>query len=392
LRVGSLKSAAMAPDVLIHGDTNRSAALRHELPLGILDPFSYFEVDGRRVVVIAAMEAGRIQEAAPGVEILDPYELGLDELIARGMRWHEMDPELCARAAAQLGTRRLVVPATFPVAVADRLRSDGVELVPDELEFIRRRRSKNASEIDGVRRAQAAANAGMAAAAELLRSASVRDGALRRDGEVLTSEAVRARIREVCAERGAPADEDIIVAAGAAGASGHEQGSGPLPAGVPVIIDIWPRDERSGCFCDMTRTFVTGGEPAEDVVRWHALTRTALERVYELVKPGVTGRDLFGAACDVFEEAGEPTQRTKPEGETLLDGFFHSLGHGVGLEVHEEPSLGRTGGDPLVAGDVIAIEPGCYRKGHGGVRLEDLVLVTEDGFERLTDFRYELAP
>jgi Xaa-Pro aminopeptidase len=382
----------MPPDVLIHGDTNRSAALRHELPLGILDPFSYFEVDGRRVVVIATMEAGRIQEAAPGVEILDPYELGLDELVARGMRWHEMDAELCARAAAKLGTRRLVVPAALPVSVADRLRADGIEIEPDELEFIRRRRSKNTSEIEGVRRAQAAADAGMAAAAELLRTASARDGVLAHDGEALTSEAVRARIREVCAERGAPADEDIIVAAGPAGASGHEQGSGPLPAGVPVIVDIWPRDERSGCFSDMTRTFVAGGEPAEDVVRWHALAHTALERVYAEVKPGVTGRDLFAAACDVFEEAGEPTQRTKAEGETLLDGFFHSLGHGVGLEVHEEPSLGRTGVDPLVPGDVVAIEPGCYRKGYGGVRLEDLVLVTDDGFERLTDFRYELAP
>jgi Xaa-Pro aminopeptidase len=382
----------MPPDVLIHGDTNRSAALRHELPLGILDPFSYFEVDGRRVVVIAAMEAERIQEAAPGVEILDPYTLGLDELVARGMRWHDLDAELCARAAAKLGTRKLVVPAALPVGVADRLRADGVEVVPDELEFIRRRRSKNPSEIEGVRRAQDAANAGMAAAAELLRTASPRDGVLVHDGEALTSEAVRARIREVCADRGAPTDEDIIVAAGPAGASGHEQGSGPLPAGVPVIVDIWPRDERSGCFSDMTRTFVAGGQPAEDVARWHGLAQTALERVYERVRPGVTGRDLFAAACDVFEEAGEPTQRTKPEGETLLDGFFHSLGHGVGLEVHEEPSLGRTGVDPLVAGDVVAIEPGCYRQGYGGVRLEDLVLVTEDGFERLTDFRYELAP
>jgi Xaa-Pro aminopeptidase len=382
----------MAPDVLIHGDTNRSAALRHELPLGILDPFSYFEVDGRRVVVIAAMEADRVREAAPGTEILDPYELGLDELIARGMRWHEMDAELCARAAARLGTRNLVVPTALPVGVADRLRAEGIEVVPDELEFIRRRRSKNASEIEGVRRAQDAADAAMAAAAELLRGSSTRDGVLVHDGEVLTSEAVRARIRDVCATRGAPADEDIIVAAGPAGASGHEQGTGPLPAGVPVIIDIWPRDERSGCFTDMTRTFVAGGEPAEDVVAWHALAQTALERVYERVKPGVTGRDLFAAACDVFEEAGEPTQRTKPEGETLLDGFFHSLGHGVGLEVHEEPSLGRTGADPLVPGDVVAIEPGCYRNGYGGVRLEDLVLVTEDGVERLTDFRYELTP
>jgi Xaa-Pro aminopeptidase len=379
-------------DVLIHGDTHRSAALRHELPLGILDPFAYFEVDGRRVVVIVAMEAGRIQEAAPDVEILDPYELGLDEMIARGMQWHDLDPELCARAAARLGARRLVVPAELPVAVADRLRADGIEIVPDETEFIRRRRSKNASEVEGVRRAQAAADAGMAAAAELLREAQPSDGVLALDGEVLTSETVRARIREVCADREAPAGEDIIVAAGAAGATGHEVGTGPLPAGVPIIIDIWPRDERSGCYSDMTRTFVTGGDPADDVAAWHGLAQTALERVYEQLRPGVTGRDLFATACEVFEEAGEPTQRTKREGEALRDGFFHSLGHGVGLEVHEEPSLGRTGADPLVPGDVVAVEPGCYRSGYGGVRLEDLVLVTDDGFERLTEFAYELKP
>jgi Xaa-Pro aminopeptidase len=379
------------PDVLIHGDTHRSAALRHELPVGILDPFPYFELDGRRVVVIVAMEADRIREAAPDVEILDPYALGLDEMIARGMQWHDLDPELCARAAAQLGAERLVVPAGLPVAVADRLRADGIEIVPDETEFIRRRRAKNASEVEGVRRAQAAADAGMAAAAELLREATPRDGVLALDGEALTSEAVRTRIREVCADREAPAGEDIIVAAGAAGATGHEQGTGPLQAGVPIIIDIWPRDERSGCYSDMTRTFVTGGDPADDVVAWHGLAQTALERVYEQLRPGVTGRDLFATACEVFEEAGEPTQRTKREGESLRDGFFHSLGHGVGLEVHEEPSLGRTGADPLVPGDVVAIEPGCYRSGYGGVRLEDLVLLTDDGFERLTEFPYALT-
>jgi Xaa-Pro aminopeptidase len=382
----------MPPDVLIHADTFRSAALRHELPLGVLDPFSYFEVDGRRVVVIAAMEADRIREAAPDVEIVDPHELGLDELIQRGLRWHDIGAELCARAAARLGAQRLVVPADLPVAVADRLRADGVEVVPDEPEFVRRRRSKNASEVEGVRRAQAAANAGMAAAAELLGSAVPANGVLARNGEAVTSEAVRARIRDVCAELGAPASADIIVAAGAAGASGHEQGTGPLPAGVPVIVDIWPRDERSGCYSDMTRTFVYGGEPARDVAGWHALSRTALDRVYERLRPGVTGRELFAVACEVFEEAGEPTQRTKPEGEALRDGFFHSLGHGVGLEVHEEPALGRTGADPLVPGDVVAIEPGCYRNGYGGVRLEDLALVTEDGYERLTDFPYELTP
>jgi Xaa-Pro aminopeptidase len=366
--------------------------MRHELPLGLLDPFSYFEVGGRRVAVIFVMEADRVKQAAPGVETLDPYELGLDELIGRGLRWDELEPELCARAAERLGARRLVVPGELPVAVADRLRADGIEVVPDEREFIARRRAKSEAEVEGVRRAQAAADAGMAAAAELLRAAGADDGVLQVDGAPLTSEAVRARIREVCAEYGAPTDEDIIVAGGAAGATGHEQGSGPLPAGLPIIIDIWPRDERSGCYSDMTRTFVVGGEPADDITRWHGLALTALERVYERLGPGITGKELFGLACEVFEQAGEPTQRTKPEGKPLQDGFFHSLGHGVGLEVHEEPALGRTGADPLVPGDVLAVEPGCYRNGYGGVRLEDLVLVTDDGFERLTDFPYKLAP
>jgi Xaa-Pro aminopeptidase len=232
----------------------------------------------------------------------------------------------------------------------------------------------------------------MGAAAELLRSARREGDVLAIDGEPLTSEAVRARIRAACADLGAPAPEDIIVAAGADGASGHETGSGPIAAGVPLIVDLWPRDERSACFADMTRTFVTAGEPAADVARWHELCAVALERVLAAVRPGVTGRELFEIACDVFEEAGEPTQRTKPEGETLADGFYHSLGHGVGLEVHEQPALGRTGSEPIVAGDVLAIEPGCYRSGYGGVRLEDMVLVTADGCERLTDFPYELAP
>jgi Xaa-Pro aminopeptidase len=382
----------MALDILIHGDTHSSAALRHELPLGIIDPFPYFEVSGRRVAVVPSMEAGRVNEAAPDVEVIDPYSLGLDDLIARGLRWHELDSELCLRAAQKLGAHRLLVPGALSVAVADRLREEGIEVVPDEEEFIRRRRSKSAAELDGIRRAQAAADAGMAAAAELLRSARPEGNALALDGETLTSEHVRDHIREVCADHGAPAGEDIIVAAGPAGATGHEAGSGPLPPGIPIIIDLWPRDERTGCWADMTRTFVAGGEPAADISRWHELSHTALMLVLEGIRPGVTGRELFGTACGVCEEAGEPTQRTKPEGESLTDGFYHSLGHGVGLEVHEEPALGRTGADELIPGDVLAVEPGCYRNGYGGVRLEDLVVVTETGCERLTRFPYELTP
>jgi Xaa-Pro aminopeptidase len=133
------------------------------------------------------------------------------------------------------------------------------------------------------------------------------------------------------------------------------------------------------------------GEVPGDIAEWHTLTMEALERTREAVRAGANGKAIWETACDVYEAAGHPTQRTKQEGEVLRDGFYHGLGHGVGLDVHEEPGLGRAG-EELVAGDVITLEPGTYRQGYGGVRLEDLLLVTEDGSETLTDFPYELTP
>jgi Xaa-Pro aminopeptidase len=140
----------------------------------------------------------------------------------------------------------------------------------------------------------------------------------------------------------------------------------------------------------MTRTFVVG-EPTPATVEMHALSVEALRRSLDAARPGVPGRELYDIACDVFEAAGHPTQRTKTPGETLAEGFYFSLGHGVGLEVHEAPGLGRTGTEPLVAGDVLAVEPGTSRDGEAA-RVEDLVLVTDDGIENLTDYPYDLAP
>ncbi|MGH2928635.1 MAG: M24 family metallopeptidase, partial [Solirubrobacteraceae bacterium] len=171
---------------------------------------------------------------------------------------------------------------------------------------------------------------------------------------------------------------------------GHEPGSGPLPAGLPIQVDLFPRDEASGCWADMTRTFVVGepaGDHAQRIAEQERLVRDALEQARAAIRPGVTGRELHGATCDLFEAAGWATQRTGGE-----DGFQFALGHGVGLEVHEAPGLGLSGREPFVAGDVVAIEPGLWDAEIGGVRLEDLLLVTEDGCETLTDFPYELTP
>ena len=378
--------------VLIHADTIRSAALRHEVPLAILDPFTYIEVDGKRIVVISVLEADRVKEVAPDIEVVDPHALGWDDFVAQGLRWDEAEVELALRACRRFDATKVVVPGELPVAVADRLRADGIEVVVDQPEFNRRRRAKNELEVDGIRRAQAAANGAMGVAAGMLRRATADDGVLALDGEPLTSERVREAMREHAAAEGCPMPGDVIVAAEGAAASGHDPGTGPLPAAMPIVIDIWPEDEASGCWADMTRTFVAAGDAADDVVEMHRLCLEALENVKSAARPGVLGRDLYGIACDVFEAAGHPTQRTKPDGEVLNEGFYHSLGHGVGLDVHEYPALGRSGVEPLVPGDVIAVEPGTYRQGYGGVRLEDLLLITQDGCEVLTSFPYDLQP
>ena len=380
-------------EYLIYGDTLRSPAMRHEVPLGIGDPFLYLESDGRRVVVTNALEDDRIAQAAPDVERLLVDALGFDELIAQGHTREVVYREVFVRAVEHVGIRAATVPPDFPIALADRLRESGVGLEPSDEEFDARRRRKSAAEMAGIRRATEAGRAGLAECARLLREASIDGDELRLDGEVLTSEFVRARVREVCARAGAPAPDDIIVAPMRPGdAVGHESGSGPLSANAPICIDLWPQDEASGCWSDMTRTFVRG-EVSDAIAGLHALVLEAHERACAAVRPGVPGVDVYGAACDVFEAAGHPTQRTKAPGETLRHGFFFSLGHGVGLEVHEAPALGRTGREPLIAGDVVAVEPGTVDPEHGGMRVEDVLVVTEDGAENLTrSFPYDLRP
>jgi Xaa-Pro aminopeptidase len=378
------------PDVLMYADTYRSPELRHEVPIGIPDAFLYAERDGAKHIAIGAMEIPRLSEL--GLHELHPSEeYGADELIrAGGLSYSAVRQEVAIRAVKALGITSAVVPEAFPLWLADRLRGEGVELTVDGTFFDDRRRVKTDAELAGIRRAQRAAEAGMDAARDLLRRATGNGSGLQVDGEPLTVERVKAAMSQAFAAHGTTAD-DFIVAPGPQGAVGHDMGSGPIGAGVPIVIDIWPRDNESFMFCDMTRTFVVGEVP-EDVQRWHALTKEALDRAISEIEDGADGRAIFDGTCEIFEAAGEPTQRTKEAGKTLSDGFFHGLGHGVGLEVHEQPGMGISAKDPLRAGDVVTVEPGLYRQGYGGVRLEDLVLVTKDGAENLTQYPYDLAP
>jgi Xaa-Pro aminopeptidase len=374
-------------DVLIFADSMSDASMRHEVPVPIPDPFLYVERSGVRHVIVTSFEVSRLEPLGLVTHPLE--EFGFDELMAQGLSRYEVTTQTLENAVAQLGVEDAVVPPTFPLGLADRLRAKGVELKPDREFFSQRRRVKSEAELEGIRRAQRGTEAAMAAARELLRSAEVADGTLTLDGQPLTSERIKARIIEVFNEHNLVSDE-MIVAHGGQAASGHDMGSGPIAPGEAVVVDLFPRDRETGCYADMTRTFVVGDVP-EELAEYHRLVYEALQRSMEAVKAGAEGRDVYVLVCDVFHEAGYPTQLSKQPGEVLSSGFFHGLGHGVGLEVHEPPSLSR---DPsqLVAGDVITLEPGLYREGFGGVRLEDLVLVTDDGAENLTDFPYDLTP
>ena len=374
------------PDVLIFADTMRSPQMRHEVPVSVPDPFLYVERNGSRHAVLTAFEVERV--AAAGIEAHPMEEFGWDALVGKGPR-EQQALILYERALEHLGVEDALVPHDFPLELADRLRAKGVKVTPDRELFTKRRRVKTEPELEGIRRAQRGTEAGMAAARDLLRAAEVSDGRVMLEGEPLTCERLKAAITEVFLEHNLVSDA-MIVAHGAQGAEGHEMGSGPIAAGESVVIDLFPRDFESGCYADMTRTFVVGEVP-EELAEYHRLVYEALQKAMGAVRAGAEGRPIYELVCDVFHEAGYPTQLSKREGEVLSNGFFHGLGHGVGLEVHEQPWLSR---DPsrLVAGDVITLEPGLYRKGYGGVRLEDLVLVTDGGAENLTEFPYDLQP
>jgi len=377
------------PDVLIFADSVDSPEMRHEVPVLVPDPFLYAEKDGKRYAASTSFEVERIAEV--GIEAHAWEDFGYDELLEQGLPREQITwLHINLNACREFGIEDALVPRTFPAYVADHLRAKGITLRPDYGFFADRRRVKTEAEIAGIRRAQKSAEAGMSAAREILARAERSNGTLTVDGEPLTSELLKGAIRRAFTDHGMSSD-DFIVSHGAQTAVGHDLGSGPISPDEPVVIDLWPKDPESGCYADMTRTYVVGTAP-DELVEYHRLVKEALDRSLEATKAGVPGVELFKLVCELFEEHGQKTVLSKAPGEVLENGFFHGLGHGVGLQVHEAPNLGRGGTAELVPGDVVTLEPGLYRQGFGGCRLEDLVLVTENGAENLTDFPYDLTP
>lgn len=349
-------------------------------------------VAGKTYLAVSSLEYGRAKKAAPTDELLSYEELEIPKLARELKSGAKAYAQAIRTLLERLGAADapLSVPPTLAVAYADALRDCGLTLNPEGKLFEGRRRAKTPEEVAHVEKAQRAVEEACEHAVGVLREAEVDgNGALLWRGEALTSETLRSEINVELLRRNCLGD-GTIAASGSQAADPHERGSGPLKAGEAIILDIFPKDLSSRYYADMTRTFVKG-EPGEELRRMYDAVLESQEVALDMIGPGVDGKDVHEKVSQVLHDAGYKTQvHDREEGKPLTVGFFHGTGHGVGLEIHEAPRLGVTG-QKLIPGDIVSVEPGLYYPEIGGVRIEDLVLVTEDGSRNLTRFPKEFV-
>ena len=341
---------------------------------------------GDDLLVVSALELDRARAEGRAARVADRADLGWKDGRDLLGSWAEIG----ARVLSDRGANGARTSALVPAGLAESLRETGVEVVLDRALFVGERRRKSAEEIEWISRAQAAAEAACRAViADLGAAEPDPEGWLVLDGRPLTSERLLARCQAVLQEHGCASSETIIAGSPEC-AMPHFRGAGPIRAGRPVIVDIFPRHLASGYHGDMTRTVVPG-RPSAEVASMHAACVAALDAGIGLLRPGADGQEVHRAVCAALVEHGYGTSTRGFEGREDGPRMIHSTGHGVGLEVHEAPSL-RDVSSPLEVEDVVTVEPGLYEAGLGGVRVEDLLAVTAGGRRNLTTLPRSLDP
>ncbi len=373
--------------LIVVGETYNDADLYYVTHYLFPDPVIYVDKgDGDDVIACGDFEREGAAAHSKAARVRGFQDYGAAELPDE-LRPHRRLAELVRRVLREEGVTRAVTTDSMPLSLADYLRADGIDLLC-EPELLRNpRERKDPLELSAVEAARHATLEAMSAAIALIEGATVGENNVLYTGVLpLTSERLRAAIDATLEEHNC-GGEGTIVACGPDSAQPHNRGHGPIYAGQPVVIDIFPRHKELRYYADMTRT-VCKGTPSNDIARMYSVTREALRHALGLLRPGMTGQAVFESVCRLYEDYGYPTYLR--EGKYPTEGFIHALGHGVGLEVHEGPSLGRRP-DLLREGQVITVEPGLYAPGLGGVRIEDMVALTADGCRNLTDYSAELV-
>lgn len=355
--------------------------MRYATRLTAPDPFYLLAVGSTRHLLVSALEAARARKSCPAAILCTTAQLA-DDLPGASRTWERM----VAVWIRRLGYARVDVGPYFPLGPVRALEKEGIDVHLSCLPPFPNRAIKTSREVRMLEQSQCAAVAAMRSALECIRRADVsRTGELKRQGRPLTSERIKEVIEETLLKHTCCAT-GTIVAIGPQGARPHEEGSGPLRTGQPVVIDIFPRNKSTGYWGDITRTVVRGPVSPE----WKKIYRTVLgaqKKALSMVRPGVEFRAVQQAVETYFAAAGYPTDLSEPGRES---GFIHSVGHGVGLDIHESPGLRNEPGF-LAVGHVVTVEPGLYLPGRGGVRIEDTVVVTKTGCRLLAVYPKRLV-
>jgi Xaa-Pro aminopeptidase len=366
------------------GVPQKNSALFHAVPFSVGDPVVFLEIasnDGQlsTTCIVRDVELDRALEQVKADRIMVPADftpeggLSADREVATA--------QAAAECLRQSGVNRITADRSLPLSFAHVLREAGIEVTCD-LEFgILERRRKTEDEIEKLRQAQSITEDAVRMACEMIARAEAKSsGVLFHEGSLLTSGRVHAEINIFLMKQGFSGPK-YIVAGGPQGASCHHHGDGELRTGLPVIVDIFPTSKETHYCGDCTRT-VVHGEILPEISEMHDAVCAAKIAGCAAIRPGVTGAEVHAATTQQLIDRGYSIG-FPPEGASASYCTMpHGTGHGIGLDVHEPPLLDPSG-IALVEGDALTVEPGLYRKDLGGVRVEDMVVVTGDGCENL---------
>lgn len=345
-------------------DANMLWATRFFAP----DPFILIVKRGKRYLVMNDLEIDRAKSQASVDKVLS-YSEYQRRLQKNGVDF-PAPSQILTEVFSDLGIRSIEVPAGFPLGVADRLRQAKIQVHPKPDPFWPDREFKTKEEIRFISDSLRAAEYGMEAGVAAIKRTEIRkDGYLYLEGTRFTSETLKRVINTEIMARGY-VPSHTIAASGDQCVDPHNQGSGPIRAHTSIIMDIFPRSQKTGYFGDITRTVVRGRASDRLKHAYHCVTH-AQEIGFNRIKGGASAYDIHHEILNYFKAKGFPTGLQNGR----MQGFFHGTGHGLGLDIHEAPSFGLRSRNPLRVGNVVTVEPGLYYEGMGGVRLEDVVVV-----------------